>query len=68
MNTRAAGGREVVHCRTGSLENVELMADVDVWVHCRTGSLERTPDIRTRGYFVHCRTGSLESRFWRGRG
>lgn len=50
-----------VHCRTGSLENLEALCDEKLAVHCRTGSLEILRDINASIKAVHCRTGSLES-------
>ena len=49
-----------VHCRTGSLENID---EGDRWkkiVHCRTGSLETRDELIRNLEGVHCRTGSLK--------
>ncbi len=50
-----------VHCRTGSLENAEVVLACFGFVHCRTGSLERAGPQNSGIHPVHCRTGSLES-------
>ena len=60
MYTSSGHAVEIVHCRTGSLENRGLQVSLLQTVHCRTGSLETTLEEREAFIEVHCRTGSLE--------
>ncbi len=52
----------IVHCRTGSLENIESWTSEYEEVHCRTGSLENFKRWDNKTDIVYCRTGSLEVR------
>ncbi len=61
MITDKQTGIEYVHCRTGSLENIEQAHLIQGNVHCRTGSLEKWWTPEPQHQQVHCRTGSLES-------
>ena len=58
-----ATGKDYVHCRTGSLENLCRQKRRRLDVHCRTGSLENVPMSLPANNGVHCRTGSLERAF-----
>ena len=55
------GFHVIVHCRTGSLETLELQLLLEGFVHCRTGSLEIEVISNPLISYVHCRTGSLEN-------
>jgi hypothetical protein len=48
-----------IHCRTGSLEMVNLRIPALINIHCRTGSLESTGSLETLMQNIHCRIGSL---------
>ena len=50
----------LVHCRVGSLENLQADTSRSMPVHCRVGSLENQIFHLAPVPGVHCRVGSLE--------